>query len=603
MGQIQEYTPVYSQGESQYSLLRFAAMAAKWHEPPRDALDRLTLGQVDMKSMDVMEQLDYMPFDPTIKRTEGTVKDKKTGEVYKTSKGAPHILLKLVLEHGGCDQALAAKIEHDVTELGKRGIRAIAVAKTDEKEVWRMMGLLTWGDPPRPDTKWTVAKAKDYGVAVKMITGDHLLIAQETSRVLDMGDCIVSGAALPLLDPETKAKPENLGRDYGDRFLAADGFAQTFPEHKYLIVEGLRELNYRVGMTGDGVNDSPALKRADVGIAVEGATDAARAAADIVLTKPGLSTIVEGILLSRKIFVRIRNFITYRIAATLQLLVFFFIAVFMFKPVDYQPKDPSLIPDYPDLAYQWPGFFHMPVLMLMLITLLNDGTLIAIGYDNVNPRKCPESWNLQLLFLVGAVLATVALVSSLLLLYFCLDSWSYGSLFQTIGIGGLSYGQITTAIYLKVSVSDFLTLFSARSSDDWFWTTQPVPILLAAGGFALTTSTVLACIWPESMPDDIYTMGLELRGFSFMPLFVWLYCIFWWFLQDAAKVYTFYIVKKYNIFDELNEFAEEFEKNPGLSSKHAAKYIGMNKKLSNKNSVDSQACIDEEHGFRPIKMV
>ena len=126
----------------------------------------------------------------------------------------------------------------------------------------------------------------------------------------------------------------------------SDGFAQVFPEHKFLIVEALRECGFKTGMTGDGVNDAPALKRADVGIAVEGSTDAARAAADIVLTQPGLSTIVDGILLARCIFVRIRNFITYRIAATLQLLVFFFIAVFMFKPVDYQPKDPSLIPDY-----------------------------------------------------------------------------------------------------------------------------------------------------------------------------------------------------------------------------------------------------------------
>merc|ERR1711988_2018728 len=213
------------------------------------------------------------------------------------------------------------------------------------------------GDPPRPDTKETVRLSRENGVAVKMITGDHLLIAMETARVLDMGDCIQGADGLPLLDKETKAKPENLGRDYGDRFLAADGFAQTYPEHKYLIVEGLRELNYRVGMTGDGVNDSPALKRADVGIAVEGSTDAARAAADIVLTQPGLSTIVDGILLARCIFVRIRNFITYRIAATLQLLVFFFIAVFMFKPIEYQPSDPSLIPNYPDLSYPWPGFF------------------------------------------------------------------------------------------------------------------------------------------------------------------------------------------------------------------------------------------------------
>ena len=162
-----------------------------------------------------------------------------------------------------------------------------------------------------------------------------MLIAQETSRVLDMGDCIVSGGALPLLDEETKKKPDLTA--YHDKFLAADGYAQTFPEHKYLIVEGLRELNYRVGMCGDGVNDSPALKRADVGIAVFGATDAAKAAADIVLTEPGLSTIIEGILISRRIWCRIRNFLTYRIAATLQLLCFFFIAVFAYRPNEYMP--------------------------------------------------------------------------------------------------------------------------------------------------------------------------------------------------------------------------------------------------------------------------
>lgn len=595
---IQDHTPIYTPGETQATILGYAAMATKWNEPPRDALDTLTLGAVDRKYLEHIESIDFVPFDPVFKRTEGTVKDTRTGKVFKTSKGAPHIILKLV-----GDTSIEKQVEEDVTELGLRGIRSLAVAKTDEDGKWLFLGLLTFLDPPRVDTRQTISDARAYGVKVKMITGDHLLIARETSRVLDLGTDISTAEQLPMLDKDSKKKPENLGLDYGELCYHSDGFAQVFPEHKFLIVEALRECGFKTGMTGDGVNDAPALKRADVGIAVEGSTDAARAAADIVLTQPGLSTIVDGILLARCIFVRIRNFITYRIAATLQLLVFFFIAVFMFKPIEYQPSDPSLIPNYPDLAYPWPGFFHMPVLMLMLITLLNDGTLIAIGYDNVKPRECPESWNLRLLFLVGSVLAIVALVSSLLLLYFCLDSWNYGSLFQTIGIGGLSYGEITTAIYLKVSVSDFLTLFSARSSDDWFWSTTPAPILLAAGGFALTTSTILACMWPESMPDDIYTMGLELRGFSLMPLFVWLYCIFWWFLQDAAKVYTFYIVKKYNIFDELNEFAEEFEKNPGLSSKHAAKYIGMNKKLSNKNSVDSQACIDEEYGFRPIKMV
>merc|ERR1711920_113979 len=333
---IQEYTPVYSEGENQYTLLRLAAMAAKWHEPARDALDKLVLGcetnpnGVDLESMKCIEQLDYLPFDPIIKRTQGTVKDtsKKinNGSTFKTSKGAPQVLLKLVEESGGCDATMKKQIEKDVTSLGQRGIRAIAVAKTDESGVWRMMGLLTFLDPPRPDTKETVRLSKENGVAVKMITGDHLLIALETSRVLDMGGIIANAEGLPLLDPETKAKPDNLARDYGDNFLAADGFAQTYPEHKYLIVEGLRELGYRVGMTGDGVNDAPALKRADVGVAVEGATDAARAAADIVFTKPGLGTIVTAITVAREIFQRMKNYVIYRIACTIELLFFFFIA-------------------------------------------------------------------------------------------------------------------------------------------------------------------------------------------------------------------------------------------------------------------------------------
>ena len=302
-------------------------------------------------------------------------------------------------------------------------------------------------------------------------------------------------------------------------------------------------------MTGDGVNDAPALKTADVGVAVHGATDAARAAADIVLTREGLSTIVDGIVIARRIFVRIRNFLTYRIAATLQLLVFFFIAVFWFKPVDYMPNyctkadydvyvaagNPASDPcwkvlhasgNFPD-SQQWPDFFHMPVLMLMLITLLNDGTLIAVGYDHVVPHQMPEKWNRRALFFQSSVLALVALISSLLLLGLMLASWHPGSLFQTSGLGGLSYGQVTTAVYLKVSVSDFLTLFSARTGNDWFWTAAPSLILLGAAGVALSTSTILAACWPASYPDGIYAIGLGLKKPYVFTLYIWIYCVVW----------------------------------------------------------------------------
>merc|ERR1711907_458263 len=558
---IQEHTPVYSAGENQYSLLRLAAMAAKWKEPARDALDKLILGcdtnpnGVDLASMECIEPLDYVPFHPIIKRTEGTVKDKSKkingGTSFKTSKGAPQVLLKLVEGDGGCDEKLKKQIETDVTNLGKRGIRAIAVAKTDTQEVWRMGGLLTFLDPPRPDTKETVRLSRENGVAVKMITGDHLLIALETSRVLDMGGIIQSADGLPLLDKETKAKPANLGRDYGDKFLAADGFAQTYPEHKYLIVEGLREIGYRVGMTGDGVNDSPALKRADVGIAVFGATDAAKAAADIVLTTPGLSTIVEGILISRRIWCRVRSFLTYRIAATLQLVCFFFFAVFLYRPNEYMPKHWQKDPEFMDTV-EWPPFFHMPVLMLMLITLLNDGTLITIGYDYAVAPTTPPTWNLPFLFSMAFVQSFVAMISSINLLYILLHSWDQGSMMRQLGLGGISYGKITSSVYLKVSVSDFLTLFSARAGGDWFFMVKPAPILAVGGAFAVTCSTCFAMFWPKSYPDGIQTEGLVQSPPYMLEVFVWSWSLSWWLAEDAAKVFCRWIVHKNNIFDINN---------------------------------------------------
>jgi len=206
-------------------------------------------------------------------------------------------------------------------------------------------------------------------------------------------------------------------KNYGEHIKNADGFAQVFPEHKFLIVETFRQLGYKCGMTGDGVNDAPALKRADVGIAVAGATDAAKAAADIVLTQEGLSTIVLGMEVSRCIFARMKSFLTYRIAATLQLLTFFFIAVFAFPPNKYVILNVTLNPE------EWPEFFSLPVIFLMIITVINDGTLISIGYDYAVPSKYPERWVLPVLFIISISLGAIACLSSLILLYFCLTSF------------------------------------------------------------------------------------------------------------------------------------------------------------------------------------
>ena len=316
-------------------------------------------------------------------------------------------------------------------------------------------------------------------------------------------------------------------------------------------------------MTGDGVNDAPALKRADIGIAVAGATDAARAAADIILTEEGLGTIIHGIIMAREIFSRMSNFITYRISATLQLLLFFFIAVFAFPPADYKSPPGATEEE------KFPKFFHMPVLMLMLITLLNDGTLITIAYDYAKASETPNKWNLKVLFTASTVLGVVSCLSSLILLFFLLDSWNEDGFLRKLGLDGVYYGQIITAIYLKVSVSDFLTLFSARTSQYFFWHVAPAPLLFAGGMIALTTSSLVAVFWPKSTPDEIQTEGLRTNMGLFV--FVWLYCIIWWFIQDLAKVlaYKFMFATNYcninatgivKLPESAKKLAEELDK-------------------------------------------
>merc|ERR1712226_1487480 len=287
------------------------------------------------------------------------------------------------------------------------------------------------------------------------------------------------------------------------------------------------------------------------GIAVFGATDAAKAAADIVLTEAGLSTIVEGILISRRIWCRVRSFLTYRIAATLQLLCFFFIAVFAYRPNEYMPDNWEQDPEFMDTQV-WPPFFHMPVLMLMLITLLNDGTLITIGYDYASAPKTPPKWNMPFLFSMAFVQAFVAMISSVNLLHILLHSWDHNSMMRQLGLGGISYGKITSSVYLKVSVSDFLTLFSARAGGDWFFMVKPAPILMCGAMVALTCSTCFAMFWPKSYPDGIQTEGLEESAPYTLQVFVRSWSLSWWIAEDAAKVFCRWIVTKNNIFDINN---------------------------------------------------
>jgi len=583
---IQEMAPTFEPNINQKDLLLFSALAAKWDAPPKDALDTLILrcplwapGQVPcqddsktqlereaidnellfrevQKATADYERLDFMPFDPINKRTEATIMVKSSGKIFKVTKGAPHVILSL-----DSDEHKAHAVHEAVEHFGHDGVRCLAIAVSEPLSgwskdnpppaVWHLQGLLSFLDPPRDDTKSTIKRAQDFGVPVRMITGDHLLIAKKTCKDLLMGKLeeenwpnIQGATSLPRLGPNGEI-PDNLKTEYGHAISGADGFAQVYPEHKFLIVECFRQMGFKTGMTGDGVNDAPALKQADVGIAVSGATDAARAASAIVLTKEGLSTIVDGIVIARMIFRRMKSFLTYRIAATLQLLFFFFIALFAFPPDQFLPN-----PEPDNLDSTWPDYFSLPVLMLMTITVLNDGTLCSVGYDNVTPSPKPENWNLPALFIVSTSLGVIACSSSLLLLWLCLDSWNDASFFQKIGYGGLQYGEIINVMFLKVAVTDFLTLISSRTQQNFFWTSFPSRILCGAACLSLSLSTILALSWPKGSLNGVPVTGLARASSDpLLALYVWLYCIFIFLVQDLVKVACFKVLIKYNVFD------------------------------------------------------
>ena len=289
------------------------------------------------------------------------------------TKGAPQVILALAANAA----EVKAAVDKAVNEFAARGFRSLGVARAEGDGKWQFLGVLPLFDPPRDDAKATIATARQMGVKVKMVTGDALAIAQETAKKLGMGTehsrCQQPG----------RRKAARRRRRWPKSIEKADGFAQVFPEHKFHIVDVLQKRGHIVGMTGDGVNDAPALKKADCGIAVSGATDAARAAASIVLMTPGLSVIIDAIKESRKIFQRMNSYAIYRIAETLRVLLFMTLAILVFN------------------------FYPVTAVMIVMLALLNDGAILSIAYDNVHYKDQPEAWNMRLVLGIATVLGVV----------------------------------------------------------------------------------------------------------------------------------------------------------------------------------------------------
>jgi H+-transporting ATPase len=450
----------------------------------KDTIDLAVLGGLkNDQALKGYQVVHFQSFDPVHKRTEATIKS-MDGKEFKVTKGAPQVILELSANAGQVKPA----IEKAVNEFAARGFRSLGVARADAQGLWQFLGVLPLFDPPREEAKATIATARQMGVNVKMVTGDQLAIARETAGKLGLATNILdAGGFGDTKHHETAQLAESIEK--------ADGFAQVFPEHKYHIVDVLQQRGHIVGMTGDGVNDAPALKKADCGIAVSGAADAARAAASIVLLTSGLSVIIDAIKESRKIFQRMNSYAIYRIAETLRVLFFMTLAIVVFN------------------------FYPVTAVMIVMLALLNDGAILSIAYDNVHYKNRPEAWDMHLVLGISTVLGLIGVIAS------------FGMFYLGERVFHFDRAHIQTLMYLKLSVAGQLTIFLTRTRGP-FWSIRPSRILWVAVLGAQTLATLIA----------VYGLFMTPLGWGW-ALFVWGYALVWFLVNDRVKLLA------YRIFD------------------------------------------------------
>jgi H+-transporting ATPase len=471
--------PVLFAANDAQALILCGALASKAED--KDAIDLAVIGGLtDPQQLERYRQSRFVPFDPVSKRTEAEIEE-SNGTKYKVSKGAPQVILELAKVTG----EEAERANRTIDDFAARGFRTLGVVRTDASGRWSFLGILPLFDPPRTDSQATIQRAGEHGIAVKMITGDNVAIAREIADQLEMGKNIQPATAL--FDGNGSQPP----LDAATRIEKADGFAQVFPEHKYSIVKALQERGHLVAMTGDGVNDAPALKQADVGIAVSGATDAARAAADLILTAPGLSTIVSAVEEARRIFERMNSYAIYRITETIRIMFFMVVAM---------------------LAY---NFYPITAIMIIILALLNDIPIMAIAYDNTWMDPNPVRWQMHRVLTIATVLGLIGVAETFLLLVIT-HTWL-----------GLGMQAVQTIIFLKLSIAGHLTLFVARTKRPLYTRPFPAPALLGA---ILGTQVIAALI----AGLGIFVTPIP---WSYVGL-IWVYCLFWALVEDGAKLAT-----------------------------------------------------------------
>ncbi|XP_006654259.1 plasma membrane ATPase 4-like [Oryza brachyantha] len=507
------------------AIVLYAARASRTEN--QDAIDASIVGMLadPSEARAGIQEVHFMPFNPVDKRTAITYIDSKDGSWHRVSKGAPEQIIELCRLRDDVSRRVHAIID----KFADRGLRSLAVARQRVPEgnkdapgsPWQFLAVLPLFDPPRHDSAETIRRALNLGVNVKMITGDQLAIGKETGRRLGMGTNMYPSSSL-LKDGDTGGLPVD------ELIEKADGFAGVFPEHKYEIVRRLQERKHICGMTGDGVNDAPALKKADIGIAVADATDAARSASDIVLTEPGLSVIISAVLTSRAIFQRMKNYTIYAVSITIRVVLGFLLLALIWK-FDFAP------------------------FMVLIIAILNDGTIMTISKDRVKPSPMPDAWRLQEIFATGIVLGTYLALATVLFFWAVRDTDFFTRTFGVHPIGG-STEELMAAVYLQVSIISQALIFVTRARS-WFFVERPGFLLVGAFLIAQLMATLIAVYanWPFAKMKGI--------GWSW-GMVIWLFSIVTFFPLDIFKFAIRYFLSGKawnNAFDNKTAFANELD--------------------------------------------
>ncbi|KAL9662251.1 hypothetical protein QQ045_027083 [Rhodiola kirilowii] len=552
---------VFTAGIEKDHVILLAARASRIEN--QDAIDTAIVGMLaDPKEARAdLKEIHFLPFNPTDKRTALTYIDNQ-GKWHRASKGAPEQIIDLC----NCREDVRKKAHAVIDRYADRGLRSLAVARQEVPEKskdspgapWQFVGLLPLFDPPRHDSAETIRQALNLGVNVKMITGDQLAIAKETGRRLGMGTNMYPSSSLL-----GNHKDESLaGIPIEELIEKADGFAGVFPEHKYEIVKKLQEMKHICGMTGDGVNDAPALKKADIGIAVDDATDAARGASDIVLTEPGLSVIISAVLTSRAIFQRMKNYTIYAVSITIR-IVFGFMFIALIWKFDFSP------------------------FMVLIIAILNDGTIMTISKDRVKPSPLPDSWKLKEIFATGVVLGGYLALMTVIFFWIVKDTdffpVSDTQLLKHISYPGqeprkedMSEGLTTlffilllqdkfgvrhirdndeemmAALYLQVSIVSQALIFVTRSRS-WSFVERPGMLLLGAFLIAQLIATLVA-VYANWGFARIQGIGWGWAGV------IWIYSVVFYFPLDIFKFGTRYALSGKawnNLFDNKTAFSNK----------------------------------------------